>query len=130
MKALSQRKQEGTGPNMFIIHRMRERTGIVLITVLMMSVVMMILAIGIIGTNITAVTSGQRQIDRIKSEQLAKGTFWISYSKLSATPPDNTTTFVNPSLDGKTFTSIVSNGATTATGIGGSTKSSSVAVSY
>lgn len=113
---------------MFSNLRKRNNSGIVLVTVLMMSVIMMILAIGIIGTNVSSVTSGQRQIDRIKSEQLAKGTFWISYSKLSATPtPDASTTSTSQTLDGKSFVATVSGPGA---GIGGSTESRSVSVNY
>ena len=111
---------------MFINYRNRQESGIVLVTVLMMSVIMMILAIGIIGTNVSGVTSGQRQIDRIKSEQLTKGAYWIAYSQLSANPPV-APTYTTVTLDGKTFTATVSGAGA---GIGGSTQSRSVTVNY
>ena len=84
--------------------RNKNESGIVLVTVLMLSVVMMILAVGIIGTNVSAVTSGQRQIDRIKSEQLAKGAAWVRYSKFIANPADTSPSSLYETIDGKMFT--------------------------
>ena len=78
-------------------------SGIVLVTVLMMSVVMMILAIGIIETNVSSVLSGQKQIDRIKSDQMTRGAAWLRYSQYIANSADLATTTVTQNLDGKNY---------------------------
>ncbi len=53
--------------------------GMVLTMVIMITMVMMVYTLGIVSTNVSQVTSGQRQADRIKAEQLAKGAFWVAY---------------------------------------------------
>ena len=78
-------------------------SGIVLVTVLMMSVVMMILAIGIVETSVSSVFSGQKQIDRIKSEQMSRGAAWLRYSRYIANPADVTSATVTQALDGKNY---------------------------
>jgi hypothetical protein len=52
---------------------MTKQEGIILITVLSFTTIMMIFVIGIVSTNVGQVNAGQKQIDRIKYEQLAFG---------------------------------------------------------
>ncbi len=49
---------------------LKNKNGVILVTILMFTSVMMILVMGIVSTNVSEVTLGQRQIDRIKYEQL------------------------------------------------------------
>ena len=102
-------------------------SGIVLVTVLMMSVIMMILVIGVIGTNVSSVTSGQRQIDRIKGEQLARGYAAVRYSKFNQNPSESPVTSPPVTLDGKPYYVFETNAGQT--GIAG-TQTHSFAVNY
>ena len=79
-------------------------SGVVLITVVVLIMVMSILAIGVMGTNVSQSLSNQHQIDRIKAEQLAKGAFWDSYMKIlrGIDPVANPTP--SETLDNKDFT--------------------------
>ena len=54
-------------------------SGVVLLTVLAMSVALAVFAVSILSVNISQATSSQRQIDRIKAEQVAIGQFWRNY---------------------------------------------------
>ena len=59
--------------------------GVVLISVLAISIAMIIVALSVLNTNVNLTLSGQRQIDRIKAEQIAKGQFWRNHSSLLTT---------------------------------------------
>ncbi|MFA5060223.1 MAG: hypothetical protein WC676_06300 [Candidatus Omnitrophota bacterium] len=78
------------------------KSGIVLITVVIIIFTLMILAVGLLSTNTNQALMSQHQIDRIKAEQLAKGAFWYNYHNLTASagalPPPPTET-----MDGKTY---------------------------
>ena len=61
----------------------KNESGVVLVTVLAISLIMITLVIGLLSTNLNFVNLGQNQIDRIKADQLAKATFWRNYMSLS-----------------------------------------------
>ncbi len=63
----------------------KNKSGVVLVSVLAISIVMIIVAVGVLNSNVNLTLSGQRQIDRIKAEQIAKGQFWKNYSSLITT---------------------------------------------
>ena|SRR3989338_6008299 len=76
-------------------------SGVILIAILVLSVVIMIFAFGLVSVHSSQAISAQHQIDRIKSEQLAKGAHWYNYMSLvTAGTPD---TAPNETLDGKQF---------------------------
>lgn len=78
-----------------------DESGVVLILVLVISVVMMIFAVGMVALNASQAISTQHQIDRIKAEQLAKGAHWVNYMGLVEL---GTTLEAPPeTLDGKDF---------------------------
>ena len=74
----------------------------VLVTVLMVVVILMIISIGILGRSSTQAVSTERQIDRIKAEQVLKGYFWRVYDEL-ANGQLPTSPVVYP-VDGKNYT--------------------------
>ena len=80
----------------------RNESGVVLITVIAISFVMMVLTLSLVSINRNQITSGQRQIERLKAEQLAKGYWWRYYlATMNGTP------FVIPPaqpLNGKNYT--------------------------
>ena len=59
------------------------KSGIVLVSVLAISITMIIIALSVLSSNVNMTLSGQRQIDRIKAEQIVKGQFWRNQSSLS-----------------------------------------------
>ncbi len=72
MSALSKLsvRQPGRGPETVSTERSaKNKQGIILLTVLSVTAIMMIFVIGIVSTNVSQITIGQRQIDRIKNEQ-------------------------------------------------------------
>lgn len=75
--------------------------GIALLTVLILSMVMAILAVGLASLNSSQFISDESQVDRIQAEQLLKGAHWYSFMSQitngeSSTPPPE-------ELDGITF---------------------------
>ncbi|MFH1359596.1 MAG: hypothetical protein ABIJ41_00985 [Candidatus Omnitrophota bacterium] len=84
-------------------NRLKEETGVILVTVIILTIVMMIVTIGVISTNYSQAIYTQHQIERIKAEQIGKGVAWYNYMNEfdpgSATPLPSTVT-----LDGKTYT--------------------------
>lgn len=83
------------------IIRIKGRSGMVLVMVLMAIIVMSIFVVSILSQSLNQGTSSQAQVDRIKAQQLAKGLFWKSHSDMiaSVVPADSSET-----LNGKTFT--------------------------
>src|SRR3989338_2258840 len=82
--------------------RNQAEKGIVLVTVIIFTFVMAIIAVGIMSMNVNQAISNQHQVERIKAAEFAKGAFWYNYMSLSesagmATPPPVT-------LDGKQYT--------------------------
>ena len=81
-----------------------DQKGVVLVTVIVITLVMMILAVGLLGLNVSQVTQGEREVERIQAKHLAMGAWWDAYTNLysggdpTAGPPQTQV------LDGKTFT--------------------------
>ena len=61
----------------------QNESGVVLVTVLAISVAMIILMVGYLGTNLNFVSVGQKQIDRVRTDQLVKQTWWRNYMSLA-----------------------------------------------
>ena len=61
------------------------QSGLVLMSVLAISIAMILVAMSILSSNVNLTLSGQRQIDQIKAGQIAKGQFWRNYSSLVTT---------------------------------------------
>ena len=61
----------------------KNESGVVLLTVLAISVIMITLVIGLLSSNLNFVNVGQNQLDRIKADQLAKATFWRNFMSLT-----------------------------------------------
>ena len=96
---------------------LKNRQGIILLTVLSVTTIMMIFVIGIMSVNVSQVTSGQRQIDRIKNEQLeiARNLYYFDFASRGITLGGSSLPF---QLDGKTYT-ITAGFGTPGTGLGG-----------
>ncbi len=92
-------KEKGT--NRMGLKKLRNEQGVILVTVLMVTTLMMIFVIGIISINVGQVLTGQKQIDRIKSEAIAMAAQLRMLDKLNNA--DETPTTVTQSLDGKNF---------------------------
>jgi predicted PurR-regulated permease PerM len=91
--------------------------GIVLISIIIVTIVISILVIGILSTNVSEVLVNQKQIDRIKAEQLAKGIFWVNYTNIYEGNPVQNPGSV--SLDGKQFTAYMTPGGAPGSGPNG-----------
>ena len=78
-------------------------SGLMLVTVLIMTIIMITLAIGLLGLNVGQVTTSEREVERIQARQLAIGSWWMAYSNLyTGGNPEGTGQHTFP--DGKTFT--------------------------
>lgn len=77
-----------------------------MITVLVLVLVMTVVAIGILGINISQVSTSQSVVDSIKSEQLAIGAFYQYHQQQI---DGNGTSPTQETLDGKTFQIDVNN---------------------
>ena len=77
---------------------LKNKKGIVLVTVLSVTTVLMILVIGIVSTNVSQITSGQRQIDRIKYEALNNAASLQAFDNVYRTGAAMTVS-LNPTLD-------------------------------
>jgi len=60
----------------------KNQKGSILIAVSMLSLVMVIIAIGIVTLSSSQSLSNRHQIERIKAEQVVKGAFWYNYMSL------------------------------------------------
>jgi hypothetical protein len=84
-----------------------DESGIIMITVLVLILVMTVVAIGVLGVNISQVSTSESVVDNIKAEQLAIGAFYQYHQQQvegqSGLSPTTET------LDGKTFTIGVTN---------------------
>lgn len=81
--------------------RLKNESGAILILVAVLSLVMMIIALGIISLNASQAISHEHQVDRVKASQLAKGIWWLQYSNqfLGGNAADGIET-----IDGKPYT--------------------------
>jgi len=88
---------KGTGVNIL----RNNNSGVILITVLMLSFVLSLITLGILATYVSQVKTGQSVVDSIKAEQLAVGLAYREYQcqewGLCGTPVATQT------LDGKPF---------------------------
>ena len=107
-----------------MVKSLKNESGVVLVTVIVMTLVMMIFAAGILGLNVSQVTVGEREVERIQAQELALGAWWQNYSTLYAGGEPDGSTFIEP-MDGKNFTVI-----TTKTSDDGTTREYDVAVTY
>ena len=80
----------------------RNNKGITLIIATAIIMALSILAISVISVTGSQAYLGQAQVDKIKSEQLAKGAFWLNY--MSRVTTGNSLTAPAETLNGKTFT--------------------------
>lgn len=75
-------------------------SGIVLITVLMTIIIMTVFTLSMMTLNLGQVMISQKEVDRIKAEQLTIGAWWLNHTRLTNgdAPIDITET-----LDGKVY---------------------------
>lgn len=66
------------------LKRRKNESGMVLIIVLMVTIIIMVYAIGILTRGSSQVISAEDQIDHIKAEQLAIGAYAKAYSDLAS----------------------------------------------
>ena len=113
---------EGRGKSMK--HSLKyNRSGIVFMTVLMVTIVMIIFAVGMTSASVSQSTFVQNEVHRIQAEQLAKGAFWSAYNQNGSCPPT-----ANTSVGGRNFNVNITCGA-----IGGGTNQTrpvQIAVTY
>ena len=111
-----------------IPRRIKNESGIILVTVLAICLVMITLVIGLLSTNANFVNIGQGQMDRIKADQLAKSNFWRNYMSLTTSGVGYTpspTTAISENIDDgngghsatKAFSQNISSGPTTDPGL-------------
>ena len=84
------------------LKRLQNDSGVVLVAIIVLTIVMSILAVGIMTTNVNQALSNQYQVERIRAEELAKGAFWYNFVNLrtsgtSALPTSSIT------IDGKEY---------------------------
>lgn len=81
--------------------------GMVMVTALALSIIMAVLAMGVLSMNVSQVNMGENQVKRIKAQQLALGAWAVAYSNV--TQGGSVTDLVlSESLDGKTYSASVS----------------------
>lgn len=83
-----------------------DNSGVVMITVLVLVLVMSVVAIGVLGINISQVSTSSSVVDNIKAEQLAIGAFYQYHQRMldanGVAPPPEV-------IDGKTYTVAIQN---------------------
>ncbi len=84
--------------------KLNNESGVVLVTVLAVSIVLMIFTIGILSSNINQIALGHQTINRIKAEEFGKGYYWIQHMRLSNGQSQVYPVTSGVTLDGKTFT--------------------------
>ena len=77
-------------------------SGMILMIVLLIVAVMMIFTITILTQSISQTTASQKEIERIKAEQLAKGIFWNAYAGGSGQQLTTGPVTIG-AIDGKTY---------------------------
>ena len=105
---------------------LKSESGVILVTVIIITTILLILAYSVMSINSSQSISNLNQVNRIKAEQLAQGAFWVSYMTLitGGSAPSS----VTETMDGKSYTAVISPGSPGA-GILGTTQYST-AVSY
>ena len=86
----------------------QDNSGVIMVTVLVLVLVMSVVAIGILGVNISQVSTSQSVVDTIKAEQLAMGAFYQYHQRRIEGLVTNSSP-IPISLDGKTYTVGVEN---------------------
>ncbi len=95
-----------------MLHRRNNESGMVLVLGLLLTIIIMVYAIGVLSRGTSQVVSAEDQVDRIKTEQLAIGAYAKTYSEMASGAPAPST--FSETLDGKTYSISVS--STSATG--------------
>ena len=83
-----------------------DNPGMALVTVLLITMVMSILAIGVLGVNVSQIMYGKDRETEIKEEQLAMGTASLIQTKTVLGEDPNGLTIAE-TLDGQTFTTTI-----------------------
>ena len=84
----------------------QDNSGVIMVTVLVLVLVMTVVAIGILGVNISQVSTSQSVVDSIKAEQMAIGAFYQYHQQQIDGTGTSPTQEV---LDGKTYLISVQN---------------------
>ena len=94
-----------------------DNSGVIMVTVLVMVLIMTVVAIGILGVNISQVSTSESVVDSIRAEQLAIGAFY-QYHQRQIEGVGNA---LNPEIiDNKTYT--ISMNITAGAGLNGTDK--------
>ncbi len=83
------------------LKRLQNKSGVVLITVVILTFIMAILAVAMMSINVNQALLHQHQIERIKAEQFAEGAFWYNFANLSTSGVQAVPSSVT--LDGKVY---------------------------
>ena len=82
-----------------MLRRLNNNDGVVFVTVLAVIITMMVLAVSIIGLNVSQTLVTEREVKRIKAELLAMGALSYTFANQMSDSPGNAITF-NQILDG------------------------------
>jgi hypothetical protein len=85
---------------------LKNNKGMILVMATAIIMALSILAISVLSIAGSQSFLGQRQVDRIKAEELAKGAYWVYYMN-RATHGVVSRVSLQPTLDGKVFTARV-----------------------
>ena len=80
----------------------KNETGIVMVTVLALSIMMAVMALGVLSLNVSQVKMDEQQVDRIKAQQLALGAWAVAYSNMTQGGSTNNM-ILSEVLDGQTY---------------------------
>ena len=75
--------------------------GVILLTIILLTIIFSLIVIGIMSINVSHVKTGEKVIDNIRTEELAKGIF---YQKQQALISGSGSTPTQEVIDGKTYT--------------------------
>lgn len=99
----------------YLVWHLGQNSGVILITVLMLTMVLSLVAIGILGLYVSQIKTSQSVVDTIKAEELAMGAAYREYQCQEWGYCG--TSLVPQNLDGKTFTLTTTPGSVTADGL-------------
>jgi Tfp pilus assembly protein PilX len=85
-----------------------DESGVIMVTVLVVVLIMTVVAIGILGVNISQVSTSESVVDNIRAEQLAIGAFY-QYHQQQVDGQNGLSPTTETFPDGKTFTISVDN---------------------
>ena len=83
------------------------RSGIIMVTVLVVSMVLVVMAVGVMGINISQVNLGEQQVKHIQAEQLALGVWSIVFSEMTLGRDISNRDF-SQTIDGHVYNATVS----------------------